>query len=68
MKYTKEDYIYKALELACEYIRCNPPACLPDKDFEKYVELFSDGINWDPKGNEFILLFLVEAIKRLNQE
>lgn len=68
MKHTKEDYIYKALELACEWIRCNPPACLPDVGFEKYVELFAEGDNRDPKGKDFISYFLEEAVKELNQE
>ena len=64
---TEIDIVYKALELAGEWIRNNPPAYFPDEKYMEYVQLFADGCNRDPKGKEFVWYFLDQATLALKE-
>ena len=64
---TEIDIVYKALELAGEWIRNNPPAYFPDEKYMECVQLFANGHNRDPKGKEFVWYFLDQAILTLKE-
>ena len=59
----KQKIALRALELACEFIRKNPPAAFPEEDFENHISMLAGGEKRDPKGMEYVQFFLIKAME-----
>jgi hypothetical protein len=70
MKSDKErlEIVSKALLMASEFIRQNPPAMFPDNDYSELVMITAGGLDRDPDGREYAAYFINKAIKELRIE